>query len=211
MIHIGIIPDGNRRWAKHNKIEQYNIENVMTNIIKKIISNVEHHMFKNLNIIGEITFYLLTCDNLDRKDNTVRTISAILDRFSRLITDDMTKLFSVQFIGKLELLPKDLYDICETIKNKFDNNGRIKMNVAIAYDPITDIKQIVKNNPSRPIQSNIDLVIRTGGELRSSGFFPLHTLYSEWIYLPKFFPDFTIQDLDNCISEYLKRSRRFGK
>ncbi len=210
MIHIGIIPDGNRRWAKHNKIEQYNIENVMTNIIKKIISS-EKHTFKNLNMIGEVTLYLLTRDNLDRKDNTVQTINAILKRFPDLITDDMIKLFSIQFIGNLELLPKDLYNSCEIIKNKFDKNGRIKINVAVAYDPISDIKQIFENSPSRPIQSNIDLVIRTGGELRSSGFFPLQTLYSEWIYLPKYFPDFTIQDLDNCISEYLKRSRRFGK
>ncbi len=125
MIHVGIIPDGNRRWAKHNKIEQYNIENVMTNIIKKIISNDEHYMFKNLNSIGEVTFYLLTRDNLDRKDNTVSTISAILDRFSRLVSDDMTKLFNVQFIGNLELLPTDLYTICETIKNKFDKKYEV--------------------------------------------------------------------------------------
>ncbi len=211
MIHIGIIPDGNRRWAKHNKIEQYNIENVMINVIKKIMTDDTNHTFQHLNMINEVTLYLLTCDNLKRNDNTVHTINAILKRFYDLITDDMSKLFNVQFIGNLELLPIEMYNSCEIIKNKFNKNGKIKINIAVAYDPILDTKQVIENNPSRPKQSNIDLVIRTGGELRSSGFFPLHTLYSEWIYLPKFFPDFTIQDLDDCVSEYLKRSRRFGK
>jgi undecaprenyl diphosphate synthase len=66
----------------------------------------------------------------------------------------------------------------------------------------------IKNGTSR---TQIDLVIRSGGQLRSSGFFPLQTLYSEWIYLDELWPDMTQEHINQAINLFLTRKRNFGK
>jgi undecaprenyl pyrophosphate synthase len=84
------------------------------------------------------------------------------------------------------------------------------LTIGFAYDPIQDFL-LCSNPETRRKQPPIDLVIRTGGDHRTSGFFPFHTLYSEYIFHPKFFPDFTLEDLQKCIIEYQSRERRFGR
>jgi undecaprenyl diphosphate synthase len=126
----------------------------------------------------------------------------------------------IQFVGELQELPPDILDLCNQISAK--GTGNFVITAAIGYDPVADARKITSGNISdnkvfdptgitRPSQRNIDLVFRSGGELRASGFFPLQTLYSEWVYTPTLFPDVTIDDINNAISDFLQRKRNFGQ
>jgi undecaprenyl diphosphate synthase len=212
-IHLGIIPDGNRRWRKKNKCDVYEFIKRIKNIIISMIKNnhTEETKYCDLALIKELSFYVLSKDNLlKRADDTMTMIKECLT----MILNDDDKDFipwdkiKIQFIGELNLLPDDIKKLCDQITEK--SRGDFIINAAIGYDPLLDAKKISDENSLRPKQSDIDLVIRTGGELRASGFFPLQTLYSEWVYIPKLFPDLNIDDINDSVQNFLTRKRNFG-
>ena len=99
---------------------------------------------------------------------------------------------------------------------KSNNRETKKYNLflGIAYDFKKDLINygINTNNNYNRNQSEIDIVIRTGGELRLSGFFPSHVNYAEFFYYKKFWPEIKIKDIDSVVSDFKnKRKRRFGK
>jgi undecaprenyl pyrophosphate synthase len=120
-------------------------------------------------------------------------------------------LVDIQFIGELHALPTQMRVLTAAIgelmrQSRLSAVGapRFTLRVAIAYDPVKDMQRRAEtDNP-------IDLVIRTSGVQRSSGFFPSDTLYSEWMYLPALFPDITLDDLIRCLSEFQGVPRRYG-
>lgn len=149
-VHVGIIPDGNRRWST---MQDCNILEVLPLLKERILRTRSDTRYTHIGLIREISIYLLSKDNsIKRNDNT------------------------------LYLIPQAIQTI------------------------INDCRKIVQKE-DRPEQSDIDIVVRSGGEKRSSGFFPLHTLYSEWYYSPKLFPDIT---MDDALKYYFSRHRRFG-
>jgi undecaprenyl diphosphate synthase len=93
--------------------------------------------------------------------------------------------------------------------SKSNPDNTFTVNLKICYDPHEDIKHFVKGKRSRKFQ--IDSVFRSGREKRSSGFFLCQTLYSEWIYSDKLWPDVNIGDMSDSINLFGKRQRRFGK
>ena len=133
----------------------------------------------------------------------------------------------MRFIGNLSLLPKDLKEQCEKLEQDTKNNNNFIVNFAIAYggkqEIINMVKKILKKKikeediNEKTIEENLymkdepDLIIRTGGEKRTSNFLPWQSAYSELIFLDKFWPEFEKQDLINCIEEFKNRKRNFGK
>ena len=211
LIHLGIIPDGNRRWSRENGM---GIDQLLEKIFKMVFrffedpkSRSEMECFK---YVKEISTYVLTKDNLiKRKDQTLEMIRSGLGIINENM--DLFKEMKIQFIGELDLLPLELKTLCDSIESKSNQESTLKLTFGIAYDPLHDLERLINKDPSRPEQGKIDMIIRTGGEMRSSGFFPMHTMYSEWFYLDKFFPDLTIADINRCIQEFQKRNRRFGQ
>jgi undecaprenyl diphosphate synthase len=210
-VHVGIIPDGNRRWST---LHDCNILEVLPLLRERIMHTRNDTLYKHIGIIKELSIYLLSKDNLiKRNDNTLylirRAIETIIDDIQDVnrggVIKEMTK---IQFVGELYLLDQDIQDQCQLIEAA-TRNGSFIVTIALAYDPFDDCRKIVQKE-DRPEQSDIDIVIRSGGEKRSSGFFPLHTLYSEWYYSSKLFPDITINDIDDALEYYLSRQRRFG-
>ena len=132
----------------------------------------------------------------------------------------------IRFIGNLNLLPNDLRVLCENIEKDTKNNNNFIVNFAIAYggrqEIIEAVKKIIKNKikpediNEQTIEQNLllksdpDLIIRTGGEKRSSNFLPWQGAYSEWIFLDKMWPEFDIKDFAECINEFKQRKRNFG-
>jgi undecaprenyl diphosphate synthase len=183
-----------------------------------VTKNYDKISYKNLEHIKEVSIYVLSKDNLIKRNDD--TLNMIRHGLTLLIEDmknpELIELKQsepkVQFVGELELLPSDIQEMCKYIEEE-TVNGEFIITAAIAYDPIKDSKHLFDSSGSRrgKTQNNIDLVIRTGGETRSSGFFPLHVLYSEWIYLDKLWPDITFEDFEECIVTFLKRKRRFGQ
>ena len=216
-VHIGIIPDGNRRWSAQHNASVADLLQKILGLVHNSFQDMRDNPLSNFHQIDAITLYVLSKDNLmKRQDQTLDMIRNGLDlALKHLHSAASFKMFSfqsttkIQFVGELHLLPEDIQSKCRDIEKKF-NSGTFVVTVGIGYDPVHDTKRVLLDDGGRPAQRDIDMVIRTGGEIRSSGFFPMHTLYSEWFFLPKLIPDLTALDINECLDAYFKRSRRFG-
>lgn len=221
-IHVGIIPDGNRRWCIANNVPVLDLPAMLQTML---VTTVRHamngrlvHKFKHLHRVSEISLYVLSKDNFTKRggsDDTIEMIRQILTMLLAEIERGSLPTLVFSLVGEVGLLPADMQEMCHMIQSQGDLNPThtskmIRCTLAIVYDPVHDCRKERHNGFSKQAQTPIDLVIRTGGELRSSGFFPLHTLYSEWVYLPQLFPDLTLEALDKALQEYLSRQRRFG-
>ena len=239
MVHLGIIPDGNRRWCKKNKLELTKIidqwlHNMVLKYLKQIINktinndNENFNSIKNknnffpLSKINEISIYISSIDNMSRDDNTIQVGYKFLERLDYLINnidkfeielnkDKLNSLLSkikINLIGELDRIPQEIINIL----NKYQNNSKEQfiINIAIAYNYLNDLTTSPSNFYKRK-QSNIDIVFRSGGEMRLSGFFPTKILYSELYFCKKLWPDINLEDFKECILEYYRRNRRFGK
>ena len=214
-IHLGIIPDGNRRWCKKNNKTNLEYAIMIQNIIKNLCEEskeVDTNVtipYPTFKLISEISIYLLSNDNLVKRDTyTIDIIEKILDLVCIVISmPTYNTYFKFNVIGNTDLLPLHIQEQIQ--KCVALANGDFQINLAIGYDPVEDSKLYLEQGFES--RNQIDLVIRTGGQLRSSGFFPLQTLYSEWVYLDKLWPDITREDINLSILEFNTRQRNFGK
>ena len=130
----------------------------------------------------------------------------------------------IKFIGERERLDKELQRIMKNLEEKTKNYNNYQINFALAYggrqEILSAVKKIIKDKKevneenfqnSLWLNENPDLIIRTGGERRISNFLPWQSVYSEWIFLDKMWPEFTKEDLESAIKEFHNRERRFGK
>lgn len=229
-LHVGIIPDGNRRYCQENNISLTELINIIyKNIINlfTIIYNIENYKFDNIKDITELSLYLMSYDNfIKRDDRQIKIIFELIESLCEYIHEcvDVThkQLFqkiNLQIVGRFKGLPENLQTLIYKM-NKMSNDNKqnasklntnlFNITVAIAYDPEQDMYNIV-NNIDKRTQTPIDLIIRTSGEKRLSGFFPCHSLYSELLFLNNYWPEIDLHDIDESINIYYKRNRRFGK
>lgn len=235
MVHIGIIPDGNRRWLKKNNMDLKNAVSIWTDkmveLLLKILDNknLKDNKYKKLKKINEVSLYICSIDNLKRNDDTIKYILEFIENVYNLIFKKNTNIhklndnqykkieyylsnININVIGEIELFPEKTQEILKDIK-RFNQNNKFTLNLAIGYDYNNDLKNYKDNdmiNYNRN-QSDIDILFRSGGEKRISGFFPTKILYSELFFYNKLWPDMTIDDINKVIKKFLKRDRRFGK
>ena len=153
-----------------------------------------------------------------------------LDRFLKTADLDNIKL---RILGDIDGVPEELRKKIIQMEERTKDNTGLNLNIAFNYggraeivratqriaqdvlDGKMEIKDIneetISNNLYTCGQSDPDLVIRTSGELRMSNFLPWQITYSEFLFLDKYWPDFTSEDIDNAINEYNNRHRRIGK
>ena len=215
MIHLGIIPDGNRRFLK--QISNKNLINVWEEKFKILIDEFikeKDNKYVNLKKVNELSIYVCSIDNLNRDDNTKENVFNVLKSVLIFLKDiqNIRDTININFIGDINLLPKDLQKLMSESKSKLKGN-LLKINLAIAYDYLKDIQnfRFIMNNNYKRKQSNIDLVFRSGGEKRLSGFFPTKTIYSELFFVDKLWPEINLNDIELVLEEFNKRNRRFGK
>lgn len=215
MIHLGIIPDGNRRFLK--KISNKNIIKIWEDNFKFIIKEFmkkKDNKFENLKKISELSIYVCSIDNLNRNDDTKENIFGVLKSVLTLLKDQiiMRNTININVIGDTNLLSKDLQNLIKECKIKLKGTN-LKINLAIAYDYIKDMQnyKFNMNDNYKREQTNIDLVYRSGGEKRLSGFFPTKTIYSELFFVDKLWPEINLNDIELVLEEFNKRNRRFGK
>lgn len=223
-LHVGLIPDGNRRYAKANGIS---VQEIYASSFNKIIEMIEQLLMKRdekwqttnktFNI-KELSVYVCSIENLTKRPET--EIQSILSMIKKFIdyyhSNEWIAKFGVKInvIGAYEPL-EHAGDLKKIVDETLNNTQRV-LNLAIAYDPKKHIYDCVKSNgtlesANRAIGSDIDIVVRTGFERRTSGFFPWQTMYSEWFFLDKHFPEITVDDLSRVLQEYSRRERRFGR
>tara|TARA_B100001094_G_scaffold332055_1_gene402559 strand:- start:439 stop:1146 length:708 start_codon:yes stop_codon:yes gene_type:complete len=235
MVHLGIIPDGNRRWCKKNNKDIDNIINYYENILIEFVNKYKNKkkLPKYFRNITDISFYIASKDNMKRTDKTKDIIFNIIKFLYKIYENP--KLFlkkhkinlteeqlnnihtifnqiNINFIGEIDTLPTEIQNILNKIK-KYNKNNKYSLHFAIAYDYYKDIQSYNNSNYKNYIrnQSNIDLILRTGGEFRTSGFFPTKTIYSELFILKKLWPEINLNDFNNILRSFKNRNRRYGK
>lgn len=242
MVHIGIIPDGNRRWFKKNNFDYTNINQILKvwfNKFLKLLNNIS--ILKNndeLFKINSLTFYVCSIDNMKRKDATKDHILAFLDllldfyeNYEEIINNyqdvelenrklllkylnKLLKNLNICIIGEIDILPKKIQEVFKDYNSKYDKNKPYNLYLAIAYDFKKDLLNFGLQNNENYIreQTNLDIILRTGGEIRVSGFLPCHNNYAEIFVLNKYWPEIEVNDINSVINDFLhKRNRRFGK
>lgn len=225
--HIGIIMDGNRRWAKSQglSISQGHKEGAET--LKKIAK------YANKIGIEYMTVYAFSTENWKRAKEEVSALMLLLQNY---VEDFLKKTSSenikIQFLGDITVLSKNLQKSINNCIEKTKNNTGLTLNIAFNYggraELIRAIKEIAKKVENNTInvekideetvanelytagQPDPDLVIRTSGEERLSNFLPWQVVYSELLFVEKYWPAFGEEDLDDAIIEYQKRTRNFG-
>jgi undecaprenyl diphosphate synthase len=219
-LHIGLILDGNRRFAKKNSFSNGHLFGSFNAI--RIINYLYYANIK------ECTLYVLSYDNLIKRSNEEKIIiysiiySYLLELINYLVTNEN---IYVQFIGEINLLPENIQERINNINN-ICNLKNIEdcyvINYAIAYDGRREIyyslkshfleleKEIEINSNMMWLKRDIDIVIRSGGTQRMSSFFPWQTIYSEWYFLEKYWPEVTEEDVSNIINNYNNKIMNFG-
>ena len=225
--HIAIIMDGNRRWAKSKMLPVKLGHKQGAETLKKVV--------RHANKIGleYITVYAFSTENWKRSEEEVSALMNLLESYlDDFAKEADTENIVIRVLGDLTALSETLQEnIKRTIERTKNNTGTI-FNIALNYggrnEIVNAVREISKevqtgNLKIEDIDENIisehlytkkdpdpDLLIRTSGELRLSGFLPWQTVYSEFIFLEKLWPDFTQEDLDEAIKIFQKRNRKFG-
>ena len=225
--HIGIILDGNRRLAKKLMVKPWKGHEWGAKKVEKVIE------WGNDLGISELTLYALSIENFNRPEIEFNYLMKLFKKeFKRLKNDHQlkNKEIRINFIGRLWMLDEELQEILNDISNKTKNNSKFIVNFAIAYggrqevvDATIKIAEQVKSGEldiskineetfsnSLWSSSEPDLIIRTGGEIRTSNFLNFQSAYSEWIFLEKSWPEFEKEDFISAINEYTSREIRKG-
>jgi tritrans,polycis-undecaprenyl-diphosphate synthase [geranylgeranyl-diphosphate specific] len=226
--HVAIILDGNRRFAKKLSLDSWKGHDHGKQKVEELLN-----WCKELGV-KELTLYALSIQNLSRPkvevDYLLNIIKNVFETFytDKRIDEDKVR---VNVIGRYDLLPKEIVVLIEKIVEKTKNYDNYIINLALAYggrEEITDaVKKIAKSvmfgkfNPEDIVESTIqenlylqsepDLIIRTGGDKRTSNFLIWQSYYSEWFFVDKMWPEFTKEDLVQIFNEFEQRERRFGK
>ena len=225
--HIAIIMDGNRRWAKEKGMPVSFGHKEGAKTLEKIVRYANKIGIKN------ITVYAFSTENWKRSTEEVGTLmnlfQSYLDDYSKRADSENIK---VKIIGSREGLSEKMKNSIEKCMEKTKNNTGITFNIALNYGGRDEILNAVKNianevkenklsvediteetiseNLYTKDQPDPDLLIRTSGEIRLSNFLPWQLVYTEFLFIEKYWPDFNEKDLDNAIEVYQKRNRKFG-
>lgn len=226
--HIAIIMDGNGRWAKHREQERTFGHKNAINAVRSAI--------KACNTIGisYLTLYTFSTENWNRPTEEVDTLMNLLSSTLLQETEEIfSKGIKIHAIGNLNRLPKEvreqLYNIIELTKNNTKGNLILALSYGSQEEILNAVKEIskkVKNGILNEQDINekifenhlytkdippVDLLIRTSGEIRLSNFLLWQIAYAELQFLDILWPDFTEDNLYQCIIDYQSKERRFGK
>ncbi|NWJ56195.1 di-trans,poly-cis-decaprenylcistransferase [Marine Group I thaumarchaeote] len=230
--HVALILDGNRRWAKMHlsipKTGHWKGADAVENLLD---------WCEELDI-RIVTLYALSAENLNRKDEELEQIYELIRmRLEKLYNDPRIHRckMRVKGIGRIELLPDSIKDVLKRLDDVTKNYDNHFLNIALAYggqyelvDAVKKIGKKIKDGSlkiedinKKEIESNLytshlpqsspDMILRTSGEKRLSGFLMWQSAYSELIFMDIFWPEFRKIDLMRAIRTFQERKRRLGK
>ena len=226
--HVAVIMDGNGRWAKKIGKERFFGHN---SGVRSVRDTIEACIDLGIN---NLTLYVFSMENWKRPESEVKALMHLL--FSS-IDDELENLnknnIKLNVIGKKDLLPKRTRERLEAAVEDTSKNIGLNLNLAISYGSKQEIIEAVKTISDKVKKNiislenideniindhlytrnldNVDLLIRTGGEIRVSNFLLWQISYAELVFLELLWPDFKKRHFYEAIVEYQKRARRFGK
>ncbi len=222
--HIAIIMDGNRRWAKKRGLPVSSGHKAGYENFKKIAETC-------LDIgVKILTVFAFSSENWKRSGIEVNFLMKLFERMLENERDFFRKNnIRLNAIGQIERFPKKLRDMIRDVMEETKNNKGGILNLAVSYGGRLELLEAAKKMLKQKVapekltekvfdgflctagQHDPDLLIRTGGEMRLSGFLPWQSVYSELYFTDKMWPDFSAQELKKAIEEFQNRQRRFGK
>jgi undecaprenyl diphosphate synthase len=230
LVSIAFIPDGNRRYAKHAGISLLKSYQLGTQRAWDVFQWLQKYPK-----IKAGTFYTLSLENLLRHKIEIGLLYKIFEReLDRVKENGLFEQMQnrLKFIGRTDLLPKKLQEKIRKTEEFTENFSKKTINLAIGYTGQMEIvdaaKKIAEDYKCGALAlkdltmesfgsylysqfPNPDLILRTSGTKRLSGFLTYQSAYSEFCFLDKYWPEITETDLDTAITDFSNRDRRFGK
>lgn len=216
--NVGIIPDGNRRWAK---INNQKLDEAYWIATQKLYLAID--VLVELGA-SSVTIYALSKENIKRGRDDLEAVLEAEERFFKESIPLLKKKHDLKVFhaGYPPILPKrylqSLQEICE-VDDCSRSTALPSLFICAGYDPNDELLHSMSKTVSRAeeivktlwVPHYIDLVIRTSGEKRMSGFLPLQCSYAELFFEPYFFPDISRESIEAIVNKYFLRERRFGK
>ena len=226
--NIGIIMDGNGRWALKNSFKISEGHKKGVKVVRKIVEESVKLKIQSLNL------YAFSSENWQRPKAEINAIKKlVIDAINEQVPELKEQKVQLKFFGHTEdfgdrIINKIQYAESETLSN----NKKMDLNVALSYGGQQDILDIVRgvskhisegkmkledidqniiNQYSCAPVDSLDLLIRTGGDKRVSNFMLYQIAYAEIMFIDKYWPDFSSDDYKKCLNKFKKVSRRFGK
>jgi undecaprenyl diphosphate synthase len=222
--HIGIIMDGNGRWARERGLPRLEGHRAGTENIRRVLETCGEYG------IRIVTIYAFSTENWQRPAEEVRGLIGILERvLEREVENFHRNGVRLRHLGELEGIPDKMRKAVLDAIDLTKDNDRLTLNVAFNYGGRAEIvravqKMLAGNVDPADVEEGLftnylytaglpdpDLIIRTGGEMRLSNFLVWQSAYSEYYSTPTYWPDFDKEELHKALWAYSQRDRRFGK
>ena len=219
-LHIAIIPDGNRRWAKKRALQPWKGHEQAVENFRGLLEWVEKDKR-----IGTLTLWCFSTENWKRDPEEVKKLMEIFR--TRLDAERPTfreKGIRVVHSGRKDRLSDGLKTLLENVAEETAQNSSYTLHLALDYGGKDEViravqrlgsekatEESVRSHLDHPELPDIDLIIRTSGEQRISNFCLWQSAYAEWMFIDKLFPDFTGEDLGGAVDDFEERQRRFGR
>ncbi len=221
--HIAIIPDGNRRWAKKKRISVRKAYEKGIDNIANVLKWCRRHKVKTLTMWGFSTENFMR----DRKE-----IKGLFELFNRKLSEGLKQDYrkykvQVRFLGRISSFPKKVQEKMRQAEKETAKNAKYQLNLLLAYGGRREIIDAINKAISKGVKKinekdfssllytagipDPDLVIRTSGEIRTSGFLPWQSAYSEYYFSKKLWPDFDSKEFSKALRQYSRRRRKYGR
>ncbi|MBI2267934.1 MAG: di-trans,poly-cis-decaprenylcistransferase [Candidatus Blackburnbacteria bacterium] len=227
--HVAIIMDGNRRWAAKRGLgpvdgHRFAAEKTLKPIVVRAIKRG----------IKYLTLWAFSTENKKRDKLELQGLMKIFRDVLKSNLRELEELgVQLKIIGDIDWFPKDIAELAKAIAERTKNNKKITVSFALNYGGREEILRAIsrlldkiqthQRSAEEPVTEgefaslldtsgmpDPDLIVRTGGNLRLSGYFPWQSVYSELYFTKTLWPDFTPAKLDAALMDYTKRMRRFG-
>ena len=225
--HVGIIMDGNRRWAKLRSLPIPSGHSAGASTFEKIA------FYSNSIGLKYLTVFAFSTENWKRSKAEVSALMLLFKKqLLRVIEKFKNENIVVKFIGDISKFSDDIQNLVKTIETETANKTGLHLNIAMNYGSRQEIinctkkiaQDVIENklNPEDVTEEifesklftreipDVDLIIRTAGEKRLSNFLLWQSAYAEFYYTDILWPDFSEYEFDKAIEEYSKRNRKFG-
>lgn len=222
--HVAIIMDGNRRWARQRGMDPVEgHDHAAMEAIEPIIERCGELK------IPFVTFWAFSTENWKRDEEEIKALFNVFRKGLRVLAARfIQKGARMRILGDINKFPKDIAQKAVELLQQSKNNTGVTVTFALNYggrdEILRAVKKIVKggykeSEVTEELFSSMldtvgvpdpDMIIRTGGEQRLSGYLPWQAVYAELYFTPVLFPDFSVAEFDKAIEEYKRRDRRFG-
>ncbi|KAB2833727.1 MAG: isoprenyl transferase [Caedimonadaceae bacterium] len=225
--HVAIIMDGNGRWARQQSLSRLEGHKRGSEVAREIVTAASRIG------ISYLTLYAFSSENWRRDPNEVTGLMALLQHYLETEAEELHKEgVRLKVIGEKTLLPNTIFNLIYHVEELTKNNKTLTLQMAISYgsraEIIHAIQEIAQKVRDRRLNAeeitektfekhlytagvpDPDLMIRTSGEQRISNYLLWQMAYTELVFVDKFWPDFTPEDLMETLLTYQNRERRFG-